>query len=67
MNNKIDNLLLLFLLCLGLVSGHYSYTIIKDAYRDYSAENKCIAEYVSKGVERRDIVRTKGTCKVIKH
>lgn len=64
MNNKIENFLLLVLLCIGLLSGYYTFNIIKEAYIVFTAENICIAEHVSKGVERKNIVRMNGTCAV---
>lgn len=62
--NKSDFSFLFIIVCICLVSGHYTVKIIKDAYNIYSAENKCIAEHVSKGVERKNIVRMNGTCAV---
>jgi hypothetical protein len=36
-----------------------NYTLMKTIH---DSENVCIAELVSKGIPRRDIVRTDGTC-----
>ena len=34
---------------------------------NYHSENKCIAHWVSHGIERRDISRVDGTCIVVKN
>lgn len=49
-----------------IVSGYAS--ILKEMGTEndnYHSENRCIDKYISKGIERRDIVRDNGTCKIV--
>lgn len=38
--------------------------LVRDSYALYVAESKCVAGYISQGVERRDITTGRGTCRV---
>jgi len=43
------------------VSLHYNYGVFKT---QWDSENVCISKYIRQGVERRDIYRDSGSCKL---
>lgn len=41
--------------------------VLQQDLQEYRAEGKCVAGYIAKGVERKDIKTFDGTCKVIRY
>lgn len=46
----------------AVISIGISYKLIANEYEIYQLQNECIAEYVSKGVERKYIQRENNSC-----
>lgn len=49
----------------AMISVGISYKLIASEYKLYQLQNDCIAEYVSKGIERKLIKRVNNSCIVI--
>mgnify|MGYP000226984280 CR=1 FL=1 len=48
----------------AILSIAISYKLIANEYEMYQLQNECIADYVSKGVERKLIKRVNNSCVV---
>ena len=59
-------LVILMLLISACITSSFTLQLVREDYNRYISEGTCVAEYISSGIERKDIITSHGTCWVIK-